>query len=193
MKEYFLELLQNLDKLCGLKQYEKLYQSENRNQEITTLLDILCRVTDMFAYIPDASKKKIISEAVITDLEFQGLNARIVYKWLNLKKDTYFQEIAHIPSGNDSEPLTGDARDARLKEWQEALNRLTIEKTKPVPYEKVRAIETHTASGYKVDHDYAARQEKHLRYIKKNYIMEGDKSKPGPNWVSEETWNENNF
>lgn len=191
MREFFYKLLQDLDKLCGLKQYEKLMQSADRKTEINTLLDILCRVSDLFAYIPEKDQQRIISEAVIMDLEFQGLNARIVWKWLNSKKDTYFQELAHKESETEHIPLTGEAREKRLIDWQQALNALTTEKTKPVAYQKVREIEQ-TASGYKPDHSATEKHARHIAWIKANYNPMTQKPKTiDEGWISEEDFNSN--
>lgn len=193
MKDFFYKLLQDLDKLCGLKQYEKLMQSNDRKTEINTLLDILCRVTDQFTYIPAKDQQRIISEAVIMDMEFQGLNARIVWKWLNAKKDIYFQEIAHVPSQNDSVPLTGEAREARLKEWQEALNALPYVNSKPVSFEKVRDISTSTESGYKPNHEATEKHARHIAWIQANYNPITQKVKTiDEGYIDEETWNKSN-
>src|SRR5688572_20894089 len=139
MREFFLDLLQNLDKLTGLKQYEKLLQTTNPKEEIKTLLDILCRVTDQFPYIPDEDKKRIISDAVINDQEFIGLNAKIVSKWLNQRKDHYFQELAHQQKALEREPLTGEARQKKLEEFLAAVNKVDVNFTNKVDmYKEVR-------------------------------------------------------
>lgn len=139
MREFFLELLQNLDKFCGLKQYEKIMQLQTHKHELNLLLDILCKVAEQFTFIPEKDKKRIISDAVITDQEFQGLNARIIYKWLNAKKDQFFTELAHQQIEQSAEPLTGEARMARLKEWEAALAKCTFNETeRQNPYKEVK-------------------------------------------------------
>jgi hypothetical protein len=139
MREFFLNLLQNLDKLCGLKQYEKIMQTPKPKEELNMLLDILCRVSDQFTFIPEKNKKVIINEAVISDQEFQGLNARIIYKWLNAKKDQYFTEIAHQPSEQSAEPLTGEARQEKIAEFLNAVLQIGQPVTEKCnPYQEVR-------------------------------------------------------
>lgn len=116
MRDYFLKLLQNLDKLTGMKQYEKLCAMPEFKAEINLLLDILCRVCDQFPYMPDDAKKRIIDTSVVTDGEFIGLNAKFVYKHLFANKDRYFKEAAHQETKPEDEPLTGEAMQAKI-EW----------------------------------------------------------------------------
>jgi hypothetical protein len=189
MRNYFKNLLQNLDKLSGLKQYEKLCQSQNPKEEITTLLDILCRVCEQFPYIPDLDKQKIINDAVVTDGEFIGLNARIVYKWLNLKKDQYFTELAHQDTP-ENEPLTGEAREARLNEWLQALNKTEVQLTQKVDvYAKVRE-DWQPKDGVKYKQTLTAddvlRHDLHIQYLKENYHPV-TKAKL-PEWMEEDKW-----
>lgn len=145
MKEYFLDLLNNLDKLAGLRQVEKIMASSpNAKAEINELLEVLVRVSEQFPYIPMQDQKNIISAAVVTDGDFTSLNARIVYKWLAIHKDKYFKEAAHIQQKDENwVPLTGEARMARLKEWEKSLEGFDDHqlKGKFVPFADVREIE----------------------------------------------------
>lgn len=109
MREYFLHLLQTLDKLAGIQQYHKLMQLPGWKKELNTLLDILCRVCDQFPYIPDEAKKRIIDTNVVTDGEFIGLNAKCIYKYLQANKDRYFKELAHVETKPEDKPLEGEA------------------------------------------------------------------------------------
>lgn len=145
MRAYFLDLLNNLDKLAGLRQVEKILSSSpNPKAEINELIDVLVKVSEQFGYIPEQDQKNIISAAVITDAEFNSLNARIVYKWLALHKDKYFKEAAHIQeSQKDWVPLTGEARMAKLKEWEAALQGFDEHQVKGkfISFADVREIE----------------------------------------------------
>lgn len=190
MRDFFLNLLQNLDKLSGLKQYEKLCQMPNFKQEINNLLDILCRVADQFPFIADLDKQKIINDAVISDGEFIGLNARIVYKWLNAKKDFYFTELAHQQTKPEDEPLTGEAREARLKEWQEALNKTEMHMTqKNDVYAKVRD-EWKPKDGIEytptLTADDLLKKSLHIQYLKENYHPVTKEKLDG--WMPEHQW-----
>lgn len=125
MRDFFLNLLNNLDKLAGLKQLDKIYaihgdDERGRKAEINMLLDVLCRVSSQFPFIPNHEQEKIITQAVISK-DFPSLNANVVWHWLNEHKDKYFKESHHVPKEQVAEPLTGEARKAKLDEWMKSL------------------------------------------------------------------------
>lgn len=137
MREYFTNLLLNLDKLTGIQQYNKLMQNADWKTEINTLLDILCRVCEQFPYIPDAAKQKIIDGCIVADQEFIGLNAKVVFKWLNLNKAPHFREASHVPTEPEAPPLEGEARAARIQEFLDVLAKVDTamtEKSKVRPH-----------------------------------------------------------
>jgi hypothetical protein len=185
MREYFKTLLQNLDKLTGMKQYEKLCQTEKPKEEIKTLLDILCRVCDQFPFIPDEDKKAIINDAVIADQEFIGLNAKIIYKWLSVKKEFYTK-----PSGEPEispDALTGEAREQRLKEWLAAINGMEMVQTKVDPFGNIKAIQPVDGVTYTPKPVNLYEKQRHLDYVQDNYDAKtGNKL---PTWISEEEYN----
>lgn len=127
MKEFFLNLLSNLDKLAGLRQIEKIYASHSdqneAKREINALLDLLVNICQSFPYIPEQEQKRIIHHCIITDPELTSLNARIVYKWLNTQKDKYYKELAHIPTETTAEPIAKDdpRYEEHLQNWLKAL------------------------------------------------------------------------
>jgi hypothetical protein len=192
MRDYFKNLLQHLDKLTGLKQYEKLLQTTNPKEEIKLLLDILCRVTDQFPFIPDEDKKRIIDDAVVADPEFIGLNAKIIFKWLNHKKANFFQEMAHKENAPSDPPLEGEALQKRLAEWQEALAKLETNCVERVDiYQTVREQwnprEGTTKYQPTKDAVKITEHQRHLDWIKANY--DARTGKPLPTWISEEEYN----
>lgn len=130
MRDFFIELLCDLDKTCGLQQYMKLCELSNAKEEINALLDILCNTCNQFGMIPDETKKKIIFDSMMRDPEFKGLNARIIYKWLVGKNENYIKIDAEVVP-DDYKPLKGEARQEAIKRWGEALNKLTSAVTEP--------------------------------------------------------------
>lgn len=192
MRKFFYNLLQNLDKLTGMKQYEKLLQTENFKEEIKILLDILCRVSDLFPFIPDYDKQRIINAAVITDSEFIGLNAKVIYKWLNAQKDRYFQELAHRENESNEPPLEGEALQKKLAEWQEALAKMEINYTQRVDIYKTVREQWKPKEGTEiyrptVDAQVLYEKERHLKYIAANY--DSKTAKPLPGWIEEAEFN----
>lgn len=185
MRDYFKTLLQNLDKLTGMKQYEKLCQSENPKEEITILLDILCRVCDQFPFIPDEAKKQIINDAVISDGDFIGLNAKFIAKSLNLKKEFYMNlkdDVVIHP-----EALTGEAREKRLGEWLKAINGMEMLHTKEDPYAHIRSIQPKDGQVYTPHHQNEYERQRHLDYIQDNF--DAITGKALPTAISEKEYN----
>lgn len=129
MREYFLDILNNLDKLAGLKQLDKIYAACGDDKgaaitEVNKLINGLVRASTMFPFIPEADQQKIIDHAVISE-EFPSLNANVVYHWLNKHKDRYFKESHHVESPQPAaEPLTGEARQAKIQEWLKILGQM---------------------------------------------------------------------
>lgn len=129
MRQFFLDLLNNLDKLAGLRQAEKIYASHDdpaeAKKEISQLITVLVSVADQFTTIPEEHKQRIIRNAVMTDPEFTSLNARIVYKWLNGQKDKFYKELAHQPTviKEEDKPIPKDdpRYDDYCEQWKKAL------------------------------------------------------------------------
>jgi hypothetical protein len=120
MREFFYNLLQELDKLTGIKQWDRVQHDE---EELHKLLDVLVNTCLTFQAIPENAQKSILRQSVISDGDFIGLNAKFVYKSLAAHRDRYFKEAAHIPDKVDPnwKPLEGEARQEKLKEWMSKL------------------------------------------------------------------------
>lgn len=185
MRTYFKTLLQQLDKLTGIKQYEKLCQTKNPKEEIKLLLDILCRVCDQYPFVPDEAKKQIIQEAVISDMDFIGLNAKFIAKSLNSKKEFYMKEKEDVTI--HPEALTGEEREKRLQEWLKAINGMPMLETKEDPFAHIKAIQPKDGEFYtpKPQNEYEYRR--HLDYIQDNYDPKTGKELP--TWISEDEYN----
>lgn len=139
MKDFFLEILINLDKLTGLKQYEKLLACADWKKEVNDLLHILVGICELFPYIPEKDQQRIIRDSVISDLELTSLNAKIVYKWLSQHKDRYFKEVQHIPSvtPEDYQPVSDERRKEYLDKWLNIVNQFEDRKILPLPPDEV--------------------------------------------------------
>lgn len=191
MREYFTQLLNNLESLTGMKQLERISQKPNAADELNNLLDILCRVTDLFPYIPDEAKKNIITDSIVTDQDFIGLNAKIIYKWLNLRKDVYFKQESHKESEVSEPPVTGEKRQEWLNIWTQALDKIDSSFTvKPVSNaelmrEKMLGNQTEPTN-YIPDPEQVQKKKLHQEYIKANYDpITGNCLET---WIPEDQW-----
>lgn len=191
MREYFLGVLQNLDKLTGMKQYEKLLQTQDYKTEIKTLLDILCRVCDYYPFIPDENKQSIINDAILSDPEFIGLNAKFISKSLNSRAEHFRQASDTVTISSDA--LTGEERDKRLAEWMNAVNQAEAVMTQPAKsdYSFIQGYKPTDGREYKskTSIEDLLNHARHVEYIKQNYDVRT--GKPLPTWISEDEFNKN--
>jgi hypothetical protein len=120
MREFFYNLLQELDKLTGIKQWDRVQHDE---EELHKLLDVLVNTCLTFQAIPENAQKSILRQSVISDGDFIGLNAKFVYKSLAAHRDRYFKEAAHIPTKEPEgyKPVDDERRAQWLKEWNKSL------------------------------------------------------------------------
>lgn len=198
MREYLFNILGNLDKLCGLKQIQKIYEAHNSKEEakveINELLDVLCRVCNQFDYIPDQNKQDIINRNVLSDQEFIGLNGRILFKWFSKECGAYYKdpvEEIKLPAGIEKyEPLTGEARQQKIDEWKKSLNAFQ-ESVKPDfsgTRMKANLNELPVLESYQsLSADELNAKELHIRYLRENYdpMVVGKKKEC---WVPEIEW-----
>jgi hypothetical protein len=193
MRDFFKDELKALERKTGLKQYEKILAAEKWEIELKELLDELCRVCNQFDYIPNEDKAKIIRQNILTDQEFIGFNARIIYKWLLSARSVYFKELAHQEPAEEQAPiLEGAARDAKLKEWLAALGdgMKQVPQLSPTEIKREGRIEVEKkGTGYVPEVDpieWEKRNTLHKQYLRENYhIQTGEKL---PTWISEEDW-----
>lgn len=118
MREFFKQELNSLKAKTGLNQYENFSAMKDAAgnsiaaEQIKLLIDSMVTVCSTFNYIPDEHKKAIIATGIVTDPDFTGLNARIVFKWLQAKNSLYFKQEAHQKETSvyDKIQLTEDQR-----------------------------------------------------------------------------------
>lgn len=196
MREYFLDLLNNLDTLAGLRQLEKIYAAAGDDRgaainEINKLLNALCNVSKLFPYIPEAEQQKIISQAVISE-DFPNLNANLVYKWLNRHRDKYFQESHHVKQEPEAPPVTGEAKQKWIDQWLKEVDK--IGKATPIvtgrdpkmEWLRKRPVEMQELGYTPPTDEQIAAHDLHIQYIRENYDPYTGKKKE--NWQPEEEW-----
>ena len=191
MRDFFMELLNNLDKLTGLRQLEKISAMPNPKKEINDLLDILCRTCDQFGYIPDSDKQRIISGNVVSDAEFIGLNAKVLFKWFSQTKGFYHKELAHeentVPA--DYKVLEGEERLQRLKDWEESLKGFQTEKAPTGGGTRLKAALEELPKGEycpPAPIEYLNSHDLHLQWIKE--CFDAKTGKPNDHWMPEKEW-----
>lgn len=189
MRQFFLDLLQELQKLTGIKQFENMnLESSKGKEDLNELLTILCNTCEMFPLIPKDAQKSILRHAVISDGDFIGLNAKFVYKSLQAHRDRYFKEAAHIPDEVDPnwKPVGGEERAKWLKEWEKSLAGFDEKSTQSHVQElvaklppKEKGISYPSTSAEKV-----LATELHLQYLREMSAT----GLPREQWEKEESW-----
>lgn len=191
MREFLKKELETLKAKTGLLQYEKMSQDPDAVNQIRIMLDSIMLVFQEFHFIPDSDKKRIIQENIIRDQEFQGLNSRVVWRWLNAQKDKYYKELAHRESEEGAPPLTGEARDKAIAEWLQAVNKLegavTVKEDK---YSEIRANWNPEKRKYDplTPEEYKTRIY-HIEYVK---AMQKEFGTDDSKWDDEMEWIERN-
>jgi len=130
MREFLYNTLRDLDKLAGLKQFQKLTEMEDGNIQIRDLLDKIIFIADQFKNIPEQAKQDIIYAGVVTDPNFIGLNAKVVWKWLNAEAHKYVKKVEEEPK--DWKPVERGSPEylEHLANWEKSLGQL-VENFKP--------------------------------------------------------------
>lgn len=192
MREFLFSTLRDLDKLAGLKQFNQLAELPDSQVQIKDLLDKIMFIVDQFKDIPDKAKQDIIYAGVLTDQNFYGLNAKVVYKWLVTEAHKYKPKPVEEPVTEESKPLERGSEQylKRLQEWEEALNKTEMMLTQRSDiYAKVRE-EWKPKDGieYKstLTEQDILRRELHIQYVRENYHpVTREKLE---HWMPEDQW-----
>lgn len=135
MEKFFIQILMDLDKLSGIKQYKKYLEAPGGKQEIADLLKILCRTCKQFPDVPPGLQRQAIQDAIVADEDFIGLNAKFVSRALNRAREKMAQNAPKAPNmslpENNPNILTGAARDEWLKKWQAELDKVSAAMSSP--------------------------------------------------------------
>jgi len=90
MKDFLIQCLKDLESLTGLRQLYYLQSDlEDGERKKNVLIEGMLVVCREFSYIPEAAQRAIISSQMIQDQDYDALNSRIIWKWLNAFKGPY--------------------------------------------------------------------------------------------------------
>lgn len=125
MKDFYLQCLEELESLTGIRQLFFLQSDPDGKKKIEVCIAGMVETSKRFPYIPDDEQQKIIREAMVTDQDYEALNSRIIYKWLNLHKDTYWgkSQKAQITE-QELTPAPKEVADKYAEQWKEALQKI---------------------------------------------------------------------
>ncbi len=142
MREFFLDILKDLKDIYGCNQIHWLMQEcatqEEFNKKKNFIIDSLVTVSKRFDYIPDEVQQKYIRKMLIEDQNYESLNTRVVWKWLDMHKVNH---ITHSHFDEDAltqyEPASPERADYWAEEWKKQLAMIG----QPVPKVTTEEIE----------------------------------------------------
>lgn len=196
--EFITHCLFELEPLTGIRQLYFLSQDAEGKAKIEVLIRGILHTCDQFPYIPDEAKKKVIRERMIEDQDYDALNSRTVYKWLNSAKEVYWAKKAEERQETVYEPLSPETEEMiaqHLKSLENALRnekrvaisgtRLKEEISKIQAEDEERQMGTDLAK-FQTSEIEAEKKALHAQWIKENY--DTITGKPLPNWMPEDEW-----
>lgn len=131
MREFFKQCMEDLESISGSRQKYYLDSDlEDGERKKKVLLDGMVEASRKFDYIPEKDQQTIIRRMMIEDQNYESLNSRVIWKWLEMHKGKYstqprLSEEEIIPPPPLSEEMQ--------KQIREYLANLAGSTVKPVP------------------------------------------------------------
>jgi hypothetical protein len=131
MKEFFKKELETLQAKTGIRQFENIMAKDNWQEEIDLLIDLMldeCNKPPFHLVRPEV-KQRVISRAIVEDVEFIGLNAKFVRKALNawwlMNGDRVLQarDENHIPPKVELDPESNARVDVLLESFKRSIQK----------------------------------------------------------------------
>jgi len=176
MNDFLIQCLNDLESLTGLRQMYFLQSDQDGKRKIEVLIKGMVATCKEFDYIPEAAQKTIIASQMRQDQEYEALNSRIIWKWLNAFKAPYLNPKELQDKPVVFEDITPETQKL-VRDWQMSL----LEKQVPqdVEFEKAKIIAEDAArlkgevkmksesAHYKIDPEKIV-----IQKMKKEYALE---------------------
>lgn len=114
MKQFFEQCLRDLEALTGKRQVY-FWQTETGIDEATGKAKGLRKFevcvqgmviqSQNFSYIPEPDQKRIITEMMVKDQDYDQLNSQVIHKWLSMYSGKYFM-AANAPEPERMQELS---------------------------------------------------------------------------------------
>lgn len=127
LRDFFKLEMETLQAKTGMRQLETMMAKDGWEVDLSLLLDLLVAECNRpaFMQIGVDVKMKIIREAIISDKDFIGLNAKFVYKslanWWYANGDRYMEKHTQALPKEQHEPAPPEVAEKYLKEWESSL------------------------------------------------------------------------
>lgn len=198
MNEFILQCLDELEPLTGIRQLYFLQSDPEGERKIQVLIKGILMTCQQFPYIPEEAQKKIIREQMVKDQDYEALNSRTVWKWLNMNKDVWWaKEQAAEPSETPHEPMSEETK-KMVDKFMADLAAGMQDRTRPkfaerlkqemekIAQEDKERTEGNRLAEFQTSELEAEKKALHLQYLKENYDpITGKKLE---NWMEESDW-----
>ena len=201
MRSFFKSELETLYAKTQLRQYETLSAMPDAPKQIAAMLDALVRVCSYYPYIPDKAKQSIIQDRMLKDEDFIGFNAKIVSKWMEQAKGSYFKESCHIKEpdapGTPYDALSPDVKKqvddfiAKLATASNGFKSVPEVSQKEIDDLKMEDLEEREgkkaiSTGYQTNPEIAAMKEKKFQWMRE--CFDPITGKPTENYLTFDEW-----
>lgn len=198
MKEFIKQCLRDQEAINGIRQLYYLEVDPEGERKLELTIDGIIRCLNQFGYIPDEAKKKIIREQMVKDQDYDAMNSRTIWKWMNGAKDVWWaKNQPEVKEVKELEPLSEDTQKmisehlAYLSQDMNFTRRAGFASQLKTEMEKIQAEDAERVKGknladFQTDPITAERKELHLQYIRENY--DPKTAKPLPTWKEEGDW-----
>lgn len=198
MNDFIIQCLEDLESLTGIRQYYFLTTDPDGERKTKVLIRGILEVCKQFPYISEADQKKIITDQMVKDQNYDSLNSRTVWKWLNGAKDVYWEKTQKkVEEVKPLEPLTPETiqmiddylkklgSDMQPTKRQGFAKRLKDEMDK-IQSEDQERLNGSNLSKYQTPKEVAEIKELHRLWIQENYHP--ITGKPLETWKPESEW-----
>lgn len=200
MKDFFKTCLEELELKTGIRQLYWMQQSSTDQSDFdkkkNILLDSMVIVSKKFDYIPQEDQKLIIAKLMVEDQEYDGLNSRIIWKWLNLYSGHFFNvnkasdeipRIVHTPEQEENiRKISNDYLAQLAGNFSPDYKGLGDEIKRIQKEDKEKLIRESIAQGYQSTPEEVIAKELHFEYLIANFdAITGERL---PTWLSESEW-----
>jgi len=198
MNDFILQCLDELEPLTGIRQLYFLQSDPEGERKIQVLIKGILMTCQQFPYIPEEAQKKIIREQMVKDQDYEALNSRTVWKWLNMNKDVWWaKEQAAEPSETPPEPMSEETK-KMVDKFMADLAAGMQDRTRPkfaerlkqemekIAQEDKERTEGNRLAEFQTSELEAEKKALHLQYLKENY--DPITGKKFETWMEESDW-----
>ncbi len=128
MRDFFKTILNELKDNTGLDQVRWLRNDCETEAEfdkrVENIVNGMMVVSEKFDYIPPGFQQKYIRKMMIEDQNYDSLNSRVIWKWLDAHKGLHFLGSTKITEDQMMAYATPEEAEKYIAEWKQALSKI---------------------------------------------------------------------